>query len=57
MNQKENEHGTFRGKPLEECTREELYECIESLHAMYEDECKMHGQTLEFWSKLRQKCK
>lgn len=45
--------GYFRGKPLEECTREELYECIEAVHAMYEDERSMHHKTLDMWSSLR----
>lgn len=38
--------GTFRGKPLQECTREELYECINSIYDLYEDGCRTHEKTM-----------
>jgi hypothetical protein len=44
--QKVGQYGHFRGKPLEECTREELYECINSVYQWYEDERLTHQKTL-----------
>lgn len=39
----------YRGKPIEELSREELLECVISLSKSLEDAYELHAQTMRIW--------
>lgn len=43
----------YKGKQLEQCSREELIECIKYLSTQVEAEAEKHAQTLRLWESFR----